>query len=398
MPIDFVGEGLKELPSNSWVYKYLKYTENQESPTQFHIWSALSTIGSTLGRKCWIYRGYYNLYANQYIIIAAESARCRKSTSSDIAIDDILTHSSTVDIIREKMTTEFLCKELARDDRVNNEILIYAPELATFLGASAFHSGLIPLLTSMYNCPAERDYKTKESGVFSMKNVCINVLACTTLDWMSNNMPGDTIEGGFTGRVIFVVGEEPRLRNAWPTVTDKQKEIRNGIINDLVRISTLNNQYEITGEARRIYERWYNIAIEPSDIRLRPYEGRKGDHVLKIAMILSAAEFTPGVASEYIIRGRHIRTALAVLQRTEKLMHLAFRGAAFSKSSKDIDRILRQLEKLGGQNKWIQHSILLKMNAHYLNKTEFREVMDSLEDMKSIEIMVAGKGMRYRLK
>jgi len=397
MKIDFMLEGLKELSQNSWVYKYLKYTCNQESPTQFHVWSALSVLGSALGRHVWIYRGYYNLYPNMYIIIAAESARCRKSTSADIAVEDILTQSSTIDIIREKMTTEFLCKELSQK-RVNNECLIYASELATFLGASAFASGLIPLLTSMYNCPAKKDYKTKESGVFELENVCINILACTTLDWMSNNMPGDTIEGGFTGRVIFVVGEDPRLRNAWPSVTEEQKQIRNDLISDLVRIHSLHGEYIPTDEATEVYKRWYADAIEPADLRLRPYEGRKGEHVLKLAMILSASEYIPGEMHSYSITGSHIRTALALLKKAEKLMPLAFRGAAFSKNSKDIDRVLRQIEKMDGDKKWIPHSVLLKKNAHYINGMEFKQVIDSLIDMGTILSKVVGKGMQYKLK
>ncbi len=397
MKIDFVKEGLKELPPSSWIYKYLKYTDTQESPTQFHVWSALSVLGSAMGRHCWMYRAYYTLYANQYIIIVAESARCRKSTSSDIAVDNILDASSTVDIIREKMTTEFLCKELSQQ-RLNNEILIYAPELGTFLGVSSFHSGLIPLLTSMYGCPSKRDYKTKESGVFALTNVCINILGCTTLNWMSDNMPGDTIEGGFTGRVIFVVAEDPRLRNAWPTLTDIQLSIRVDLIADIQRIYKLLGEFTVTDEARGIFTKWYDRAVEPEDMRLRPYEGRKGDHVLKIAMILSASELTVGKECDYIIRGRHIRTALSILNKTEKLMPLAFRGAVFSKSSKDIDRVLRQMEKLGGsEKKWIQHSVLLKRNAHYLNKTDFKEVIDSLEEMKSILVKIEGRGVQYKL-
>jgi hypothetical protein len=399
MKIDFVKEGLKELSVNSWLHKYLKFTQGQESPTQFHIWSALSAMGSAMGRHCFIDRGFYMLYPNQYIVIAAESARCRKSTSADIAIDDILQASGVMDILREKMTTEFLCKELAQE-RLNNECLIYAPELATFLGASAFHTGLIPLLTSLYNCPSIKDYKTKESGVFNMTNICINLLACTTLDWMSNNMPGDTIEGGFTGRVIFVVGEDPRLRNAWPVMTEEQKKMRVELIGDIIRISKLYGEFSITDEAKKIYTKWYDTTKEPADLRLRPYEGRKGDHVLKIAMILSASEYHPGKECEYLIRGRHIRTTLDILKKAEKLMPLAFRGAAFSKNSKDIDRVLRQMEKMAenGVNKWIQHSILLKKNAHYMNKTEFKEVMDSLEDMGSIEVLVKGRGVQYRIR
>ena len=396
--IDFVGEGLKEITSNSWIYKYLKYTEGQESPTKFHLWSGISAIASALGRHVYMYRGYYMLYPNMYIVITAESARCRKSTSADIAVDDILQNADVMSILRDKMTTEFLCKELSMNPGVNNECLIYASELATFLGANAFHSGLIPLLTNIFNCPARKDYKTKESGIFSMENVCVNFLACTTLDWMSNNMPGDTIEGGFTGRVLFIVGEDPRLRNAWPTVTTEQKKIRVDLITDIIRISQMHGQFEVTDEARDIYTKWYDRTIEPADIRLRPYEGRKGDHVLKIAMILSAAENIPGVPHDKLIKGRHIRTALDILENAEKLMPLAFRGAAFSKNSKDIDRVLRQLEKLGAHEKWIMHSILLKKNAHYLNKTEFKEVIDSLEDMGSIEIMHKGRGVQYRLR
>ena len=53
-------------------------------------------------------------------------------------------------------------------------------------------------------------------------------------------------------------------------------------------------------------------------------------------------------------------------------MHLAFRGTAFSKSSKDIDRILGYMIREGLKgNLPVKHSLLLKRNSHYLNGTEF---------------------------
>ena len=100
------------------------------------------------------------IYPNQYIILVAESALCRKSTAANIAIKDILTQARTTRLLRQKMTAEFLCVELAKKE-LNNAVTIYAPELAVFLGASAFQSGLIPLLTDLYDCPADADYKTK---------------------------------------------------------------------------------------------------------------------------------------------------------------------------------------------------------------------------------------------
>ena len=389
MGIEWEEEGLSELRPSSWIHKYLLYTEGQESPTRFHVWSAISCVASTLARNAYMYRGYYAVYPNQYIILVAESAMCRKSTAANIAIKDILTQSRAANLLRQKMTAEFLCVELAKKERINNAVTIYAPELAVFLGSSAFQSGLIPLLTDLYDCPADADYKTKGSGEFLMKNVCINIMGCTTLDWMSNNMPGDTIEGGFTGRVLFVVAEDPRKRVAWPSVTEEQLKQRQELIYYMMNLAKKIGEFKPTKKAREVYEDWYNQLGEPKDPRLRGYQGRKGDHVLKVAMSFSAADDSFGTIDE-----PHIRLALGVLNAIEKLMPLAFRGAAFSKTSKDVDRVLRQLEKLGGK---ATHSILLKRNAHYINAEEFRKVMDTLKETGDVAEETRGRARTYRI-
>ena len=306
-------EGLDQLPENSWIKRHIEYTSNQESPTLFHIWSAIGCIASVLGRRVSLDRGYYSLYPNQYIIMVAESARCRKSTATDIVIDDLLETTSLCNIVRQKMTAEKLCVELSRTDVINNEIVLYAPELATFLGASAFQSGLIPLITALYNCPSKTSYKTKESGEFYMNNVCINLMGATTLDWMSSNMPGDTIEGGFTGRVIFVVAEDRRHKEAWPFITNLQVEQRQQLLMDLTRIAKLRGRFEVSTNAHSLYEKWYNNEPEMEDVRLRGYDGRKGDHVLKVAMILASSESTVMVEPDLVIDPRHISMTLSFM-------------------------------------------------------------------------------------
>jgi hypothetical protein len=222
-----------------------------------------------------------------------------------------------------------------------------------------------------------------------MKNVCINIMGCTTLDWMSNNMPGDTIEGGFTGRVLFVVAEDPRKRVAWPSVTEEQLKQRQDLIYYMMNLSKKIGEFKPTKRAREVYEDWYNQLGEPKDPRLRGYQGRKGDHVLKVAMSFSAADGSFGTIDE-----PHIKLALGVLNAIEKLMPLAFRGAAFSKTSKDVDRVLRQLEKLGGK---ATHSVLLKRNAHYINAEEFRKVMDTLKETGDVVEEARGRARTYRI-
>ena len=99
------------------------------------------------------------------------------------------------------------------------------------------------------------------------------------------------------------------------------------------------------------------------------------------------------------IEKRHIELAVNIIEKAEILMHLAYRGAAFSKSSKDIDRVLRQLEKMGGKS---AHSILLKKNSHYLNAEDFKQVMRTLIEQGDVEESLSctgtKKGTTYTLK
>ena len=403
MNTDFRAEGLEQLDSKNWIYKYLKYTDQMESPSSFHIWSSLAALSCTLQRKVWINRGFYTLYPNQYIILVAESAFCRKSTAVGVAINDLVQTAQVATINKDKMTAEKLCVELSRGEKehkLDNAITIFVPELATFLGASAFHSGIIPLLTSFYECPSSADYKTKASGEFHMSNVCINLVGATTLDCMSTNLPGDTVEGGFTGRVVFVVAEEPRLSNPWPELSLAEIALRTELVGDLIRINNLNGAFKITTGAKNEYSKWYNHRTEGTDLRLRGYYGRKGDHVLKIATCVSAGD--PGVCNGNLkIEASHIRIALRLLSKAERLMHLAFRGTAFSKSSKDIDRILGYLMREQSKgNLPVKHSLLLKRNSHYLNATEFKEVIDTLVQQGDVEVVTikGTKGLLYDLK
>ena len=82
-------------------------------------------------------------------------------------------------------------------------------------------------------------------------------------------------------------------------------------------------------------------------------------------------------------------------------MHFAFRGTAFSKSSKDIDRILGYLMREQGKgNLPVKHSLLLKRNSHYLNATEFKEVINTLVEQGDVEVITikGTKGLLYDLK
>ena len=381
--------------SGNWLTTLLDYTKKQESPEKFHIWSGLSVISAALGRRCWLHRGYAPVFPNQYIILVGESALCRKTTAANISVD--MFKRTKKDLMIEKLTPAYLCQHLAEcgkaDTFGDSATYIYSPELSNLIGMGAYQSGLVSLLTTLYDCPSEMESRTKGAGVDIIRNACLNILGATTMDWMSSSLPGDTVEGGFTGRVIFGVGEEPKEKNAWLVLTREEMQLRELLTHDLMIISTLRGEFKVTDEARDFYEEWYmkeNNSDE--DMRLLPYYGRKGTHVLKVAMAFAVAE-----SNDLVIDVLHIDSALNALKSAEENMTYAFRGVAFSKVAKDTDRILRQIEKAGGQ---MEHAILLKNNYCFLSAKEFEEVMRTLQESNLVQqvLMAGGKRIYNTIK
>jgi len=69
---------------DSWIREYLRYTENTESPSMFHLWVGISTIASVVDRDIYVNQGFFKIYPNLYIILVAGSQECRKSTAINI--------------------------------------------------------------------------------------------------------------------------------------------------------------------------------------------------------------------------------------------------------------------------------------------------------------------------
>jgi len=170
--VDLKEEGLEKLPKENWLYQYLGFTNSLESPSSFHIWTALSTISSVLNRRVWMPRDTgSNLYPNQYIIIVAESGHTRKSSAIEKARDSFFVDEHLVNIVQDSSTPQSLTKELCKEQMINpNFVLIFVTELATFFGADSFKTGIIPLLTSLYTCPSLYTVKTKTAGTDIIRN------------------------------------------------------------------------------------------------------------------------------------------------------------------------------------------------------------------------------------
>src|SRR5882762_4893438 len=104
-------------PYDSFLDLYMEYTQLQESPERFHLWTGITILAAAMGRKCYLDKGYYRLYPNLFVILVAGSAKCRKSTGVNIGIDlvkALLPDIPSIKVISGKITPERFINELAQ--------------------------------------------------------------------------------------------------------------------------------------------------------------------------------------------------------------------------------------------------------------------------------------------
>ena len=198
---------MARLLPGGWLASYLEYTQAQESPTNFHLWTGLSVLSSTVRRHIWIDRGFYTLYPNLYVILVAMSARCRKSVSLGIGIR-FLRKVKDVRIFHAKTSTEGMIDyfgtvpphQVGTKILIDCSALVYSSELAVFLSKANYSSDILTVLTDLFEGQDEWTYKTKTKGEILLTNIAPSLLAATTPESLAKCMPLDVFGLGFEGR------------------------------------------------------------------------------------------------------------------------------------------------------------------------------------------------------
>lgn len=384
---------MPRLCEGGFLKTYLKYTKPQESPEMFHLWSAISIISAALGRKCFMDRGFFKCYPNQYIVLVTESARCRKTTAADIAID-LYRKADIGKVLKGKITARALSSTLhdANEETGTSTAFIYSSELGKFLGPDSYQTGLMVSITDLYDCPDVDDHVTQTQGEDHLENVFVNMLGCTVPNWLSS-MPSDMVEGGLSSRTIFVVQHTPRAPNPNPKMTKEMLIFKAELISDLKQISQISGEFTATETALLFYEEWYvreYARVDKADVRLRAYFARKGEHVWKICMVLSAVRSNGRRINQY-----DFEEALKYLEDVERYMPTAFRGVGLSESTKHLDKIVYTIEQNGGK---INHSVLLKKLYYHMDKDVLWKILSTLREANVVRLDTGtGKKIWYLL-
>lgn len=378
---------LNRLCQDGFLPEYLNYTKHSESPEDFHFWMGISLIASVLGRRVWKDHGYQKIYPNLYIVLVAGSAMLRKSTAIRIA-GGLLRESlkEELNFFSQKITTEALIQKLAElNTKIKrSEAVIESDEFATFLGKSHLDPSLLQILTDYYDCPDFREYTTRSHGTEKMTDVCINMRAGTTPEWLHSSMPEEAVGGGFWSRIIPIHRKEGARRIATPEDYYNDPivaEAKKRCVNDLRRIYELTGECKWTAEGKSAFTDWYMSEDFNNPLKypgpLQGYYGRKGTTIIKLAIVLSVSR-----SDSLYITQEDIMQAVAALGDNEVFIKEVTDGLFKTQEGKKLDRILELVKRYYPQG--VPHSFALNQSG--MNAQEFKLALDTLEASQEVYV------------
>jgi hypothetical protein len=387
----------------SWVLAYCDAVKNMtEAPDAYNVWSAISVISSVLKKRCWIYRGTYKIYPNQYIVLVGPPG-VGKGTAIHPAHSFSKLHKPPLsnymsDRITAPKIIERLAQGFATTSVVNGQIhsgieascTLQAAELSSFLSSSDWMTTFL--------CDAwdrnEYEYDTRNKGTFTIKDMCVGLIGACVPEFIRsiNKDMGKAINGGFTARTIFVFAGEKSKSIVWPQGWEaniSNKKLYDDLAHDLEYVARVGGQFSWEPRAQIEFERTYNsIVIDDNDTEVvKHFKARQATHICKVAMTLSAASRDDAVIDHY-----SIRTAIALVKQIADSLNVTFRGVGESPLAEATARIQAYIERKG----LVSKQEVIRDNYRHITNDDLDRVIFTLAAIGFLECITMGGKAFYK--
>jgi len=347
---------------DDWLQAFLRYKEPTEAPRQTHFWAGVSTLAGALRRKVWFDQYYFQWYPSFYIIFVGPPGVITKSTTADATLE-MLNAITGIHFGPDEVTWQSLVSSFAA---AGEQFLVgdtMYPMSALTLVSSEFgllmdfqDKKMVNLFITLWDGRKKFEKQTKTSGNDVVEAPWINMLACTTPQWIAENMSQSTIGGGFTSRCIFVYGDkkDKRIANIKKfirengTTLDEMSKLRDDLIHDLEHISmNLAGEYCLAPDAEDYYDMWYEnlwdtgYTPDKSDFE-NGQVARRQTHLTKLAMILAASQ-----RDELVITLEDLQVANRLLEEVNKEASKVFSKIGRTEESLNTEKMLDIVRRKG---------------------------------------------------
>jgi len=400
------------LPTTGFFHYYMRYTDRQESPDSYHFWVAATVIAGALQRRVWLSKGVYHIFPNLYTVLVGPSGVTRKSRAIKMGTE-LLEPLDFANVIADKTTPESLLEAMqfgaanveidsSNPSRANilpeSSAFIRASELSVFLNKSTYTTGMVSLLTDLYDSPNSFKYQTRTQKPIKLRNVSVNFLGASTPEWLATNIPEAAFEGGFMSRVIFIVRHMRSRFIPFPEEPEhgQTEALRQALAN--IRHHA-KGEMQLTSAARAWFDQWYirhETTDRASDYNLLGFVERKPDTIIKLAMILSLAENPKAM----MIDDRHFEQAETIVSWTQQHMFRAFEDVDVSHIGGFKRRIIKMLEANGGTI--TRRAVMRALSSRISSVRDLDEIERMFEETGEVTVHknITGRGrpsVTYRL-
>ncbi len=370
----------------NWLNSYLTYAECTEAPKLIHYWAGVSAVAGALRRRVWFDQIKFKWFPSFFIIFVGPPGVITKSTTADGSMD-LLREVPGIHFGPDSVTWQQLVASFegaAESFEIDGE---WFPMSAITLLASEFgnlmdfqDNGMVNLFITLWDGRNRYEKQTKSSGSDMVEGPWINLLACTTPQWISANMNATTIGGGFTSRCVFVYGDQKErpiafIEDAVNGQHEEYAKLRADLVHDLEHIAmNLKGRYTLIPEAKVWATGWYNdlwkYDYKPeNEDYVNNYLSRKQAHMIKLAMVIAA-----GQRDELVITLEDMRLAEIMLGQTEGQFAKIFKGIGKTDEAVHAETILRSIELKGE----IEYGALVRLSqAHFPSAKGFEDILNS---------------------
>lgn len=375
------------LREDSFLARYTKWLETQESPTAYHVFAFLTAYSAGIYR-----RGYYSIggipvYPNLYTVLVGPSG-ARKDSAFDYAINVMETASPDYSVSPSEGSPQGLVGFM--QERYNSfgttSVLLAAPELKVMFGTDKYKESLVTWVTDWFKC---QPYWSRivRAELIELHDLYVCLLGGCTEDWLVK-MPTDALTGGFfMARVLLVNALDKKHWCFEPRICPIERDS----IAEHVALSLrqVPHEFTLSKQAKTYYTDWYETVLPNKHRSANPkgktFYQRAHVHALKISCLLSLLD------GKGEIDLTHATDAVSL---TEWVGHAADPVLAnLGKREPIYDDVVRVLTDQGGSARIV--AVTRKLRNTY-KAHEVRRAIDALvEDETLKETKVGGKRTLY---
>lgn len=376
----------------SFIRDYIEYSEGNEAPEMFHIWSGYVALSASVSRRVWLPDGDDFIFPNIYVMLVGD-AGCGKSTALRRA-KRMLSELEDIPISRSVETPEGLWRFMAGDPDHNPPIespvaflstwpdgkirechpmTIVANEFVNFI--SKDREGWTGALNDIYDSD-NYEYRTKNKGEDLLMGPYIVLLGALTTDISNELQKVKIISTGFARRTIFQYGERKfHDPHAFQTFNKNQQDARLRCIEFLRKLKKVYGKMTLTQEALVWWKLWYDSHTrqipEVATPQTLGWYSSKTNQVLKLGMLSSLSE-DPTILKLDV---SHLKMAINYLGEMEKEMFKVFGGVGRNELASVSVQVFDFVSK---KQLPVPYTELKNHFFSFANKEEFEACMEFL--------------------